>query len=54
MHHQPFGLEFCMMNESLNDAYLLLKDWTDEERFFLNLKVPEYGLNTKFRDICLF
>ena len=39
--------------ESLNDAYLLLKDWTDEERFFLNLKVPEYGLNTKFRNMSL-
>ena len=28
----------------------LMKDWTNEERSFLNLNVPENGLNTKFRN----
>jgi len=37
-------------NESLNDAYLLMNDWTDEERLSLYLTVPEYGLNAKIRD----
>ena len=37
-------------NESLNEAYMLMKDWTDEERLFLNLQVPKYGLDTKFRN----
>ena len=36
--------------ESMSEAYRLTQDWTDEERFFLNLQVPEHGLNTKFRD----
>ena len=36
-------------NESMNEAYELTQDWTDEERLFLNLQVPEHGLNTRFR-----
>jgi glutamate--cysteine ligase len=37
-------------DESMNEAYRLMQDWTDEERLFLNLQVPEHGLNTKFRN----
>jgi glutamate--cysteine ligase len=33
---------------SLNEALDLMKNWTNEDRFFLNMNVPEYGLNTKF------
>ena len=35
---------------SLATSSDLMKDWTNEERSFLNLNVPESGLNTKFRD----
>lgn len=35
---------------SLNMSLNLMKDWTNEERFYLNLHVPEYGLKTKFRN----
>ena len=35
---------------SLAASLDLMKDWTNEERSFLNLNVPEKGLNTKFRD----
>ena len=35
---------------SLKTSLRLMKDWTNEERSFLNLNVPENGLNTKFRD----
>ena len=35
---------------SLKTSLMLMKDWTNEERSFLNLNVPENGLNTKFRD----
>jgi len=36
--------------DSLNASFELMQDWTDEERQYLNLNVPELGLNTKFRD----
>ena len=34
---------------SLAESIDFMSDWTNEERSFLNLKVPEFGLNTKFR-----
>ena len=37
-------------NSSLEASINLMKDWTNEERSLLNLNVPEYGLNTKFRE----
>jgi len=37
-------------DDSNNEAYELIQDWTNEERLFLNLQVPEHGLNTTFRD----
>ena len=40
-------------DQSLDEAYKLSKDWTSDERLFLNLKVPKYGLNTKFRNYSL-
>lgn len=35
---------------SLNDSLNLMKDWTNEERLYLNLEVPKKGLQTKFRN----
>ena len=35
---------------SLDIVFNLTKDWTNEERLYLNLKVPEKGLQTKFRN----
>ena len=35
---------------SLNKSYELMNDWTNEERLYLNLNVPKFGLNTKFRN----
>ena len=34
---------------SLAESMDFMKDWTNEERSYLNLMVPEFGLNTKFR-----
>ena len=33
---------------ALNKSLDLMKDWTDEERLFLNLNVPKKGLDTRF------
>ena len=35
---------------SLENSIDLMKDWTDEERSYLNMNVPEHGLNTEFRN----
>lgn len=35
---------------SLAEVIDLMRDWTHEERFFLNINVPKYGLHTKFRN----
>jgi len=35
---------------SLKTSLNLMQDWTNDERLFLNLQVPEKGLNTKFRN----
>lgn len=35
---------------SLESSINLMKDWTNEERSFLNFNVPEKGLDTKFRN----
>ncbi|MDC1296675.1 glutamate--cysteine ligase [Alphaproteobacteria bacterium] len=36
--------------QSLDEALILMEDWTDEERLFLNLNVPQTGLNTKIKN----
>ena len=36
--------------ESSNAALDLMKDWTNEERQLLNNQVPEFGLETRFRN----
>ena len=35
---------------SLNESIELTHDWTDEEKLFLNMLVPQHGLKTKFRN----
>ena len=35
---------------SLSESLELMKDWTNNERYSLNINVPECALNTKFRD----
>ena len=37
-------------NVSMEAALDLMKNWTNEERLFLNINVPVHGLNTKFRN----
>jgi glutamate--cysteine ligase len=37
-------------DESLNESYELLKDWAQEDRIFFNKNVPEFGLQTKYKD----
>jgi len=37
-------------DSSLMESLDLIKDWTNEDRLFVNTNVPEYGLNTKFQN----
>ena len=37
-------------DQSLEEAFNLMHDWTNEERILLNFQVAENGLNTKFRN----